>query len=194
MGEIWKIYQVIEFNKSKRVYEVSNLGRIKKNGIIVKPTGKGKYYALCGEYLHRIVAKLFVPNPDNKPEVDHIDTNIFNNQSNNLKWVTRKENNNNPITRNHYKERKVIKGEDSYWYGKHLSDETKKKISINKTGKKLNKQSKEWVEKRISKIKGEGNGMYGKHLSLETKRKMSEKLKGYHWKLDPITKKRIYYK
>lgn len=193
MEEIWKLYKTVVFNKSIRVYEVSNFGRIKKNGIIVKPTGKGIYDALCGEYLHRIVASLFIPNLENKPEVDHIDTNIHNNNVNNLRWVTRIENNNNPLTKNHYLERPVTKGENHYLYDKHLSDEIKQKLSAIKTGKKRGKQSKEWVEKRISKIRGENNGMYGKHQTDEAKKKMSEKLKGRHWKLDSITNKRIYY-
>lgn len=42
--------------------------------------------------LHRVVAENFIPNPDNKPEVNHIDNNPLNNCVSNLEWCTRSEN------------------------------------------------------------------------------------------------------
>lgn len=48
--------------------------------------------------LHRLVATHYIPNPDNKPCVDHIDRNNTNNASTNLRWVTPTENNLNRQT------------------------------------------------------------------------------------------------
>lgn len=52
-----------------------------------------------GKYVHRLVAEAFLPNPENKPEVDHISCNRLDCRVHNLRWVTRHENVMNPITR-----------------------------------------------------------------------------------------------
>ena len=48
-------------------------------------------------YVHRLVAQAFIPNPENLPEVDHIDNNPKNNAATNLRWVSRHFN----VTRSH---------------------------------------------------------------------------------------------
>ena len=77
---------------------------------------------------HRIVAEQFIPNPDNKPCVDHISTNKEDNSIENLRWCTYKENNNNPISKKKLSE--VNKG-------KHHTEQTKEKISRANYGRKL---------------------------------------------------------
>lgn len=106
-------------------YEVSNFGNVRTLDHHVK--GRWGYMCLKGKTLkqctdkkgykfvtleksktykiHRLVAKAFISNPCNKPCIDHIDGNRKNNRAENLRWVTCKENNNNPITIKKYKER-----------------------------------------------------------------------------------------
>lgn len=77
--------------------EVQNMSTMK----ILKPrtAGRGYYcyqlrneYGAKNEYIHRLVAKTFIPNPHNLPQVDHIDGDKSNNHVSNLKWVTNYEN------------------------------------------------------------------------------------------------------
>ena len=96
-NEIWKTIE--EFP----IYEVSNLGRI-KNSIskkILRATIKSGYHNISLTNnnskktlkVHRVVAIAFIPNPENKSDVNHKDKDKLNNKLSNLEWMTRKENN-----------------------------------------------------------------------------------------------------
>lgn len=148
--EIWKVYKdttidtIGRENGSGAIYEVSNLGRFKKNGIIEEPIiYKNGYYSIHNYLAHRVVAEAFIDNPENKPCIDHIDDNKLNNKADNLQWCTYSENNSKPRHRKlssishsgkKYSEetnkKKGRRGEDSVWFGKHHTEETKKKMSI----------------------------------------------------------------
>lgn len=98
MKEIWKVIEGFED------YEISNTGKVKshKHGrekILKERISHDGYvwYNLCKngkqhtKRANRLVADAFIPNPENKPTVNHIDGNKLNNSSDNLEWATREE-------------------------------------------------------------------------------------------------------
>lgn len=113
-GEIWKDIVGFEYK-----YQISNLGRVKikenvsmrmnmgkmrnyvQRELIMSNTFDGNYYkvGLVDErgkvkqiHIHRLLATHFIPNPNNLPQVNHIDGNKKNNDLSNLEWVTRSQN------------------------------------------------------------------------------------------------------
>ena len=91
------------------LYEVSNIGRVRNaSGLIMSLYKNNKGYYMINLWdgkkhnhwlVSRLVAIAFIPNPDNKPNVDHINTDQSDNRVENLRWCTQSENLANPISR-----------------------------------------------------------------------------------------------
>lgn len=88
-GEEWKV--------AGSEMEVSNMGRVRRRGLVMQYTQRGEPYLAVKvdgkkRYLHRLVAALFVPNPLLNNVVNHIDGDTRNNAARNLEWCTHSQN------------------------------------------------------------------------------------------------------
>ena len=104
--EIWKdiegfvgLYQVSNLGRvrsldSVDMHDRTSKGRLRKCAIL--SSGYVQVILYNGEYkrtarVHRLVAETFIDNPEEKPEVTHIDFNRANNKVDNLEWITHRE-------------------------------------------------------------------------------------------------------
>lgn len=198
--EIWR--DVVGY---EGLYQVSNLGRVKSLGRFVDNLVRGHYWqeerilktckrtngyigvGLCKDgkaenfNIHRLVAIAFIPNPEDLPQIDHIDADKTNNNVNNLRWVTAKENINNPLNMAH------LIGENNPFYGKKHTDATKLKMrknhvsyygALNPASRKVRNIETNEIFLTV-KSAGQKYGVSDNSIRNSIRRK--HKSAGYHW-------------
>ena len=141
MTEIWK-----DIKGYEGLYQVSNMGRVKsfnykntgKEGILEGSKNKRGYKVVhlskngkTNHYrIHRLVAITFIPNPNNYPEVNHIDEDKNNNRMDNLEWCDGKYNLNYGTRNKRISEHRKGKcsGKEHPRYGKSMNKKNKNKL------------------------------------------------------------------
>ena len=193
IAEVWKDIQGYE-----GLYQVSNLGRVKSLGRFIDRLVYGNYWQeerilklhktkygyLMVELrknkkpknflVHRLVAMTFISNPENKPQIDHINADKTNNSVNNLRWVTAKENVNNPLNMAH------LIGKNHPMFGKKHSEETKEKLrgANNPRARKVKNIETKEIFDTVTDAEKKYNLSRG---CIKCAIKKNWKSAGYHW-------------
>lgn len=91
-GEIRSLDRMVPRRKSGSTPSMGRILKVAVNrgyGVVTICAGNG---ARKMHLVHRLIAKTFIANPDNKPQINHKDGNPLNNSVDNLEWATRSQN------------------------------------------------------------------------------------------------------
>ena len=131
------LWKEIEGYENYHVFEDGRVWSCKRNRFLKGSINSARYLQVGLNNkkikIHRLVGEAFIPNPENKPQIDHIDRNRTNNHVSNLRWVTRLENSQN---KGEYKNNTT--GHKNISYDKYNRWRFEKKINKVKTFKYFN--------------------------------------------------------
>lgn len=114
-GRIRSIEHTVTFTKHYEDKDVENTVTYPSK-ILTQTMTSGYLGVICSvngvtsyPLVHRLVALAFIPNPENKPQVDHIDGDRTNNRPDNLRWVTNRENHASAIDKGEHISQQIYK-------------------------------------------------------------------------------------